>query len=117
MGVECRTKIVIKNTNIGEKIMKKILLILAIVFFCVGSSASAEVTGTGKVVEIKDQLTKTFMYQILLNPYISHNTRQFYHEKYQIEKSMEWEGPELEKIRIWIQKQSQLQVRQVILTL
>jgi hypothetical protein len=83
--------------------MKKILLMLAIAFFCVGSSASAEVTGEGKVVEIKDKATKTFMYQILSMPYIHHITSDFYHKKYNAD-SIGWGKLEAENIRIWIQE-------------
>lgn|SRR5690606_21188642 len=83
--------------------MKKILLILAIAFFTVGSGASAEVAGEGEVIEIKDKTTKTFMYQILSMPYIHHVASDFYHKKYNAE-SIGWGGLESENIRIWIQE-------------
>ncbi|WP_066061392.1 hypothetical protein [Neobacillus soli] len=83
--------------------MKKILLMLAIALFFVGSSASAEVAGEGKVVEIKDKTTKTFMYQILSRPYIHHIASNFYHKKYNA-KSIGWGEVKSENIRIWIQE-------------
>lgn len=83
--------------------MKKILLMLALAFFFLGSDASAEVIGEGKVVEIKDKTTKTFMYQILSIPYIHHIASDFYHKKYNAE-SIGWGELESENIRIWIQE-------------
>jgi hypothetical protein len=103
MGIEPRTMTVIKDNILGVNIMKKILLILVIAFFTVGSGASAEVAGEGEVIEIKDKTTKTFMYQILSFPYIHHVASDFYHKKYNAE-SIGWGGLESENIRIWIQE-------------
>jgi hypothetical protein len=95
--------IVIKDNNIGVNIMKKILLMLAIAFFCVGSNASAQIIETGKEIEVKDQATKTFIYEIL-NQYISLNTEQFYRKKHSAVQSIGWEGPDPKKVRVWIKE-------------
>ncbi|MBG9545055.1 hypothetical protein ABE29_20485 [Cytobacillus firmus] len=95
--------------------MKKILLILAIAFFTVGSGASAEVAGEGEVIEIKDKTTKTFMYQILSMPYIHHVASDFYHKKYNAE-SIGW-GLNQKIFVSGYKKLSPIQVRLAIPTL
>jgi hypothetical protein len=99
----------------GSEHMKNLFVIFftTLLIFGMSGSASAggsvpknpsvEVAGTGKVIEIKDQATKTFMYQILSNPYILHIASDFYHKKYNA-KSIGWGELESEKIRIWIQE-------------
>ena len=83
--------------------MKKVVLMLVMIFFFVAGNVSAsEFFETGKEVEVKDQATKMFIYESL-QTWMTHDISDFYHKKYKAE-SIQWEGPKPEKIRIWIKE-------------
>ena len=81
--------------------MKKITLMLVMAFFfIVGNASASELIETGKEVEVKEYAPKMFIYQAL-HTWMTHDVSDYYHKKYNA-KSVEWEGPKPEKIRIWI---------------
>lgn len=83
--------------------MKKIILMLVMVFFfIVGDASASEFIETGKEVEVKDQAAKMYIYESL-ETWMTHDVSDFYHKKYKAE-SIQWGGPKPEKIRIWIKE-------------
>lgn len=85
--------------------MKKLWLILIIVFFSFeGTTSASELMEKEKGVEVKDQATKMFIYDSLAT-WMTHDISDFYLRKYNAE-SIQWEGPRPERIRIWIKEVS-----------
>lgn len=81
--------------------MVKITLMLVMVFFfIVGNASASKFIDTGKEVEVKECAPKMFIYQAL-HTWMIHDISDYYHKKYNA-KSVGWEGPKPEKIRIWI---------------
>ncbi|MFD0769010.1 hypothetical protein ACFQZ1_08890 [Bacillus sp. CGMCC 1.60114] len=84
--------------------MKKITLMLVIVFFfIVGNAYASNFIETGKEVEVKEYAPKMFIYQSL-HVWMTHDVSEYYHKKYNAKKSVGWEGPNPDKIRIWIKE-------------
>ena len=69
-------------------------------FFIVENASASELIETGKEVEVKEFAPKMFIYQSV-HTWILHDVSDYYQKKYKA-KSVEWEGPKPEKIRIWI---------------
>ncbi|MEK5063681.1 hypothetical protein [Cytobacillus sp. FSL R5-0596] len=82
--------------------MNKIVLLLVMIFiFDSGNVSAADISETGKEVEVRDQATKMFIYGTLEEWVIMHASN-IYQEEYNA-KSVLREGPKPENIRIWIQ--------------
>ncbi|WP_316572062.1 hypothetical protein [Neobacillus sp. YIM B06451] len=80
--------------------MKVPLMLVMVFFLIVGNASASELIETGKEVEVKEFASKTFIYQVL-HTWMVHDASDYYIKKYKA-KSVGWEGPKLEKIRIWI---------------
>lgn len=76
-------------------------MLVIVFFFIVGSASASELIETGKEVEVKDYAPKMFIYQTL-HVWMRHDVSEYYRKKYDAKKSVEWKGPNPEKIRIWI---------------
>lgn len=80
--------------------MKKSLLIFAILFLFNTGNVVAESIKTGEEVEVKEYAPKLFIYDTL-RMWLTLDSSVLYKKEYQA-KSVEWEGPKPENIRIWI---------------
>jgi hypothetical protein len=88
---------------VGVNALKKVALMLAmVIFFIVGNASASDFIETGKEVEVKDQAAKMYIYESL-ETWMTHDVSDFYHKKYKAE-SIQWDGPNPEKIRIWIKE-------------
>lgn len=87
----------------GVITLNKVVLMLVMLFFFVAGNVSAsEFVETGKEVEVKDQAAKMYIYESI-GTWMTHDISDFYHKKYKA-KSIQWDGPRPEKIRIWIKE-------------
>ncbi|WP_286228508.1 hypothetical protein [Neobacillus mesonae] len=80
---------------------KVVLMLVMIFFFASGNGSAAEMKVTGKEVEIKDQVTKMFIYGTLETWIVMHAS-DIYRKEYRATSVLR-EGPKPENIRIWIQ--------------
>ncbi|MEH7336615.1 hypothetical protein V7161_28720 [Neobacillus drentensis] len=91
--------------------MKKVTLMLVVIFFLIAGNASAsnimksekpQIMSVGKEIEVKDQATKMFIYDTM-QVWMRHSLVDYYHNKYHAD-SISWGGPKPEGIRIWIRQ-------------
>ncbi|MCM2534169.1 hypothetical protein NDK43_19650 [Neobacillus pocheonensis] len=91
--------------------MKKVTVMLVVVFFFIVGNASAsniikteklQIIAVGKEVEVKDQATKMFIYD-LMQIWMRHSLDDYYHNKYHAD-SISWGGLKPEGIRVWIRQ-------------
>jgi hypothetical protein len=88
---------------LGSDVLKKILLMLIMgTFLLTGHVSASEMIKTGEEVEIKDGAAKSFIYESL-RVWMDQDISKLYHRKYNAD-SVEWKGPEREKVRIWIRE-------------
>ncbi|NRD79925.1 hypothetical protein HPT25_21555 [Bacillus sp. BRMEA1] len=81
--------------------MKKIfLMIVMIFFFIVGNASASGFIELGKEEEVKEYAPKMFIYEAL-RTWMIHDVSDYYEKKYEA-KSVGFFGPKPEKIRIWI---------------
>ncbi|RYI27594.1 hypothetical protein EVU96_17610 [Bacillus infantis] len=83
-------------------ILKKVMLLVMGFVLLTGHVSASEILETGEEAEVKDQAAKTFIYESL-RVWLDQDISRLYHKKYKAD-SVEWIGPEREKVRIWIRE-------------